>query len=176
MTETGVPGENHWPVANHWQTLSHNGVSSAPRLNGVRTHNVSGGRHLRPRRPLLQQNCHRRLPNIIHNHVPITLHDIEIVATMNHSWVIKTTHFDWYRQTLSQPIKSQTQFLKEKTEGIFLQIIKSRGNEWVVIIDSKYHIDRSGRIFHNLFYPSNRKIWVMLCCYGKWKGEAKQRL
>ena len=23
-------GENHWPVTNHWQTLSHNVVSSTP--------------------------------------------------------------------------------------------------------------------------------------------------
>ena len=28
--ETGVPGENHWPIASHWQTLSHNVVSSTP--------------------------------------------------------------------------------------------------------------------------------------------------
>jgi hypothetical protein len=28
VEETGVPGENHWPVASHWQTLSHNVVSS----------------------------------------------------------------------------------------------------------------------------------------------------
>jgi len=30
VEETGVPGENHRPVASHWQTLSHN-VSSTPR-------------------------------------------------------------------------------------------------------------------------------------------------
>ena len=30
VEETGVPGENHQPVAIHWQTLSHNVVSSAP--------------------------------------------------------------------------------------------------------------------------------------------------
>ena len=30
VEETGVPGENHRPVATHWQTLSHNVVSSAP--------------------------------------------------------------------------------------------------------------------------------------------------
>jgi len=24
VEETEVPGENHWPVASHWQTLSHN--------------------------------------------------------------------------------------------------------------------------------------------------------
>jgi len=28
--EKGVPGENHRPVANYWQTLSHNVVSSTP--------------------------------------------------------------------------------------------------------------------------------------------------
>jgi hypothetical protein len=30
MEETGVPGENHWPVASHWQILSHNVVVSTP--------------------------------------------------------------------------------------------------------------------------------------------------
>ena len=28
VEETRVPGENHWLVASHWQTLSHNVVSS----------------------------------------------------------------------------------------------------------------------------------------------------
>jgi hypothetical protein len=28
---TGVPGENHWPAASHWETLSHNVVSNTPR-------------------------------------------------------------------------------------------------------------------------------------------------
>jgi len=40
VEETGVPGENHRPVASHWPTSSHNVVS-----NGVRTHNFSGVRH-----------------------------------------------------------------------------------------------------------------------------------
>jgi predicted Zn-dependent protease len=31
MEETGVPGENHRPAANHRQTLSHNVVSSTLR-------------------------------------------------------------------------------------------------------------------------------------------------
>jgi hypothetical protein len=30
VEETGVPGENHRPVASQWQTLSHNVVSSTP--------------------------------------------------------------------------------------------------------------------------------------------------
>jgi len=41
VEETGVPGENHRPSASHWQTLSHNIVSSTPRLSRIRTHNVS---------------------------------------------------------------------------------------------------------------------------------------
>ena len=40
VEETGVPGENHRHVASHRQTLSHNVVSSTPRLSGVRTHNL----------------------------------------------------------------------------------------------------------------------------------------
>jgi hypothetical protein len=31
MDETGVPAENHRPVASHLQTLTHNVVSSTPR-------------------------------------------------------------------------------------------------------------------------------------------------
>jgi hypothetical protein len=34
VEETGVPWENHWPAASHWQTLSHNVVSSTPRQGG----------------------------------------------------------------------------------------------------------------------------------------------
>ena len=30
VEETGVPRENHQPVESHWQTLSHNVVSSTP--------------------------------------------------------------------------------------------------------------------------------------------------
>jgi len=31
VEETEVPRENHRPVVSHWQTLSHNVVSSTPR-------------------------------------------------------------------------------------------------------------------------------------------------
>ena len=42
----GENGENHRLVASHWQTLSHNIVSSTPHMSGcVRTHNISGDRH-----------------------------------------------------------------------------------------------------------------------------------
>ena len=45
VEKTGVPGESHRPVASHRQNLSHNVVSSAPRLRGVRTHSISDDRH-----------------------------------------------------------------------------------------------------------------------------------
>ena len=33
-------GENHRPVTSHFQILSHNVVSSTPRLRGIRTRNI----------------------------------------------------------------------------------------------------------------------------------------
>ena len=39
VEETGEPGANHRPATSHWQTLSHNVVSSTPRLSGIQTHN-----------------------------------------------------------------------------------------------------------------------------------------
>ena len=41
VEEYREPGENHRPAASDWQTVSHNVVSSAPRLIGVRTYNDS---------------------------------------------------------------------------------------------------------------------------------------
>ena len=35
VEETGVLGENHWSAASHWQTLTHNVVSSTPHLRGI---------------------------------------------------------------------------------------------------------------------------------------------
>jgi hypothetical protein len=45
VKETGVPRKNHQPAASHWQTLSHNVVSSTPHLSGIRTHSINGDRH-----------------------------------------------------------------------------------------------------------------------------------
>jgi hypothetical protein len=43
VEKTGGPGENHRPVASHWQTLSHNVLHLA--LIEIRTHNISGDMH-----------------------------------------------------------------------------------------------------------------------------------
>ena len=40
VEETGVPGENHRPVVSHWQTLSHNVVSSTPRQERVYSNTI----------------------------------------------------------------------------------------------------------------------------------------
>jgi hypothetical protein len=45
VEETEVPEENHRPAASHWQTWSHNVVSSTPCLSGILTDNVSGDMH-----------------------------------------------------------------------------------------------------------------------------------
>jgi hypothetical protein len=45
VEETGLPGENHRPAASHWQTVSHNVVSSTTRMSAVRTHTFSGDVH-----------------------------------------------------------------------------------------------------------------------------------
>ena len=43
VEETGGPGKNHWPVVNHWQTLSHIFVHLA--LSRIQAHNISDDRH-----------------------------------------------------------------------------------------------------------------------------------
>jgi hypothetical protein len=45
LEETGVPREIHRSAVNHWQTSSHNGVSSTPRLSGIQIHNLIGERY-----------------------------------------------------------------------------------------------------------------------------------
>ena len=45
VEEIGVPEEIHRPDASNWQTLSHNVVSSTPRISGIQTHNFSGDNH-----------------------------------------------------------------------------------------------------------------------------------
>ena len=41
VKETRVPGGNHWPTTSQWQTVSHNVVSSTPRMKYYLTTNIS---------------------------------------------------------------------------------------------------------------------------------------
>ena len=44
VEESGVPGENHQPVASHRQTLSHTSNVLHLALIEIQTHNISGDR------------------------------------------------------------------------------------------------------------------------------------
>ena len=46
LDKVRLPGENHWIVASHWQTLSsHSVVLSTPCLSGVQTQIVGSDMH-----------------------------------------------------------------------------------------------------------------------------------
>jgi hypothetical protein len=55
VVETGGHGENHRPVATHWQTLSHNVIHLG--LVEIRTHNISGDRHWLHKQLEIQLSC-----------------------------------------------------------------------------------------------------------------------
>jgi hypothetical protein len=38
--ETGVPWENHWSAASHWQTLAHNVVSSTQKKKNLKKYTI----------------------------------------------------------------------------------------------------------------------------------------
>ena len=59
VEETGIPRENHRPVASHWQTLSLNVVSSAPRHEHDSSSQLGGSlSKLCPTAPLsIQDDC-----------------------------------------------------------------------------------------------------------------------
>ena len=45
VEKNGVPGKKTTDLPQVAETLSHNFVSSTPRLSGIRIHNISGDRH-----------------------------------------------------------------------------------------------------------------------------------
>jgi hypothetical protein len=80
VEETGVPGENHRPVASHWQTLWHNIVSSTPRRSGIR----SGWTHV-------LRECKQFLFHMWHpscyKHSDISFSSICNYSTINKKWI-----------------------------------------------------------------------------------------
>jgi len=69
VEETRVPGEKHRPVTSNWQTLSHNVVSSTPRLRVIQTHNV---------RSLLKTNI-QTIPKYLTNHNSIHVYTSHVI-------------------------------------------------------------------------------------------------
>ena len=80
MEETG---ENHWPVVSHWQTLSHDVVSSTPHLGRIRTQNASGDRHWLHSDLLGYPTGHMGGLNIIDNENPCK----ELVTVQNTQFI-----------------------------------------------------------------------------------------
>jgi hypothetical protein len=89
VKETGVPGENHRPVASHWQHLSHNVISSTrPHERDSKPqgtdyissdqsnydHDHDGSRH---KRPNYCSNIYRELPLLLY---------IQLLSTNLHVW------------------------------------------------------------------------------------------
>jgi hypothetical protein len=89
LEETGVPGENHWPIASHWQILSHNVVLSTPRLCRIRTHNFSGDRHCigsnKSNYYAITTTSTSKKKHLIFN----LIHTLHIVITCNTKWKTK---------------------------------------------------------------------------------------
>jgi hypothetical protein len=78
VEETGVPGENHWPAVCHWQTLSHNIVSSIPRLRGVRLKNIFLAMYTL-KSAILSPCCISKINPLSMQHQHVCFHVTEIV-------------------------------------------------------------------------------------------------
>jgi len=86
VEETRRPGENHRPVASHWQTLSHNVVSSTPHQSGVPTHKVSGDRHWLRVGPSRTRETNWRITGLFYTRINI----ITKILTWRSSFILQT--------------------------------------------------------------------------------------
>jgi hypothetical protein len=87
VEETTAPGKNHWPVASHWQTLSHNVVSSTHRHEGfeLTTLVVIGTDYTGS----CKSNYHMITNNI--------LNDMKNLAGMHFGWPLKFVFLLWMK-------------------------------------------------------------------------------
>ena len=76
----GVPGENDWPAASHWQTLSHNVILSTPHLNGIEVTMLV----------MIGKDC---IGSCISNYYAITTTS---APTDNYSWLISDTQLSHF--------------------------------------------------------------------------------
>jgi hypothetical protein len=78
VDDTGVPTENHRPVASHWQTLSHNVVSSIPRQ--ARGIVESGVKYHKPNQTKLINNCSKCRISFLLNYI-VEGYSINVIRT-----------------------------------------------------------------------------------------------
>jgi len=110
VEETRVPRENHSPVASHWQTLSHNVVSSTPQLSGIRTYNFSGNSSLRA-------NPLARSPGQVRRRPPSGLYILENGHILVKLWLAEISNIYFSQITLSWknvPYMTTTKFFQSE--------------------------------------------------------------
>jgi hypothetical protein len=96
VEEIGGSGENHRPVARHWQTLSHNVVHLA--LIEIETHNINRDRHT---------DCIGRCKSNYHTIMTTTAPNCKLILNMLHQWLLLCT-FHVIMQTYVQSLQVQS--------------------------------------------------------------------
>ena len=127
VEETGVPGENHWPAVCHWQTLSHNIVSSIPRLRGVRLKNIFLAMYTL-KSAILSPCCISKINPLSMQHQHVCFHVTEIV------FVIFTSIF---------PSGNKATLWRSGNNCLFIVPMRSCNFSKIV----------SGQLFWNVFDP-----------------------
>ena len=109
MEETGVSEESYRPAASHWQTLSHNVVSSTPRLSGFRTQNISGdmyrlynhtittndGSNIKTSSNSRLSSYNKKYPLLTYITYPLSSHGV-----LNTIWMINNIYFQYIKKNI----------------------------------------------------------------------------
>ena len=156
VEETGGPGENHGPVASHWQTLSHNVVYLA--LIEIRTHNISGDRHWGRFKSNYHMVTTKMAPIFCKDCGTISIWDIPLrIANQTTYFVFQNNRaplsWEWGSnpEVLLYTLRLSLRFLNTKSDlrYIFIQVkrvIRDRACSlitntvcWFHIVKSKFH-------------------------------------